>query len=94
MSRKDPAVRCEMRTNYGVKGRCRCRIGQKHGLLMDALRLNRLYCCDNHWRALRRGSTVTDIHGRRWKWDESAGLQEVKDDPVTTSLTTKERLPT
>ena len=65
MPRDDPSTRCEMRTNYGVKGRCRCRIGRKHGLLTDTLRLVRLVSCDNHWRALRRGSTVRDIHGRQ-----------------------------
>ena len=90
MAKRERAVRCEIRNIYGAKARCYCRIGKQHGLIMDTFGHIRLYICDNHWRALRRGSTVTDIHGRQLQWVESEGLKEIpKASEVRTTSSTE-----
>lgn len=84
MGKRERAVRCEARNIYGCQTRCHCFIGKQHGLITDRLRLNRLCLCDNHWKALRRGSTVQDIHGNYWQWRNDEGLIKVDTSSKTT----------
>ncbi|NIT79623.1 MAG: hypothetical protein GWN58_33235 [Anaerolineae bacterium] len=64
------SVRCDIK-NARTGQLCRCFIDRDNAYLHDHLGFTGPACCENHYKVLRRGKTVTDKHGRIYKLDMS-----------------------
>jgi len=67
------AARCEV-INARTKARCKCTISYDNAYVRDRTGHALFVCCENHFKVLRRGGTIT-VFKRRWRW--------VWGDPIT-----------
>jgi hypothetical protein len=60
------SIRCDIK-NARTGQRCGCRIDRDRAYLHDHLGFTGPACCENHYKVMRRGKLIEDIHGRVYK---------------------------
>jgi hypothetical protein len=78
--RQSKSVRCDIK-NGRTGQRCKCVIDRDNAYLHDNLGFTGPACCENHYKVLRRGKLVEDVHGRIYKLNADMAAVQVNRTP-------------